>query len=441
MVAIDNKTSSTAELVGIKSKKSADEVDMLFAELFSLVNTNNDEELNTNKGDFDFNNNFIKDSNTKNIQFPELSSNKAENAAKSLAEIFYKELGINLPDKFSSFNEKKNDNHNLQSVDKKINENVLKTTLIPNQKNITKSTSFLNRINNEEINAKEDIKTENIKISVSISERKLKTTDNENKILIQDGVKKNDLILNPNNKKSEKQDSKIQKNDTNAKNLINLPAVESEKKKVNKKKQINVADIKSEENTFEKSKNIQFNSKENRPLQKINVLKNNDSEVNFKIKKNKDDHNLQNKIKQGSNYASSETLDMLESSWGEKFSKMIKNAVSAGFNKVEIMLKPKNLGKLNIDISVKENTTKIHINAENQDSANLLNENLSKINDLIENRNEKLSNSFDNNNNNNFFSDQKKQNKSNPEQSFNKRKTTENSTKTSIGNHNIDVQA
>ena len=441
MVAIDNKTSSTTELVGIKSKKSADEVDMLFAELFSLVNTNNDEELNANKGDFDFKNNFIQDSNTKNIEFPKPSSNKVENAAKSLAEIFYKELGINLPDKFSSFNEKKNDNHNLQSVDKKINENVLKTTLIPNQKNITKSTPFLNRINNEEINAKEDIKTENIKISVSISERKLKTTDNENKILIQDGVKKNDLILNPNNKKSEKQDSKIQKNDTNAKTLINLPAVESEKKKVNKKKQINLADIKSEENTFEKSKNIQFNSKENRPLQKINILKNNDSEVNFKIKKNKDDHNLQNKIKHGSNYASSETLDMLESSWGEKFSKMIKNAVSAGFNKVEIMLKPKNLGKLNIDISVKENTTKIHINAENQDSANLLNENLSKINDLIENRNEKLSNSFDNNNNNNFFSDQKKQNKSNPEQSFNKRKTTENSTKTSIGNHNIDVQA
>jgi flagellar hook-length control protein FliK len=131
---------------------------------------------------------------------------------------------------------------------------------------------------------------------------------------------------------------------------------------------------------------------------------------------------------------------MLESSWGEKFSKMIKNAVSSGLNKVEIMLKPKNLGKLNIDISIKENSTKININAENQESANLLNENLTKINDLIENRNEKLSNSFDNNNNN-FFSDQKRQKKPNHEHTINKKKTIENSTKTSIGNHNIDVQA
>ena len=82
------------------------------------------------------------------------------------------------------------------------------------------------------------------------------------------------------------------------------------------------------------------------------------------------------------------------------------------------------------------------INAENQESANLLNENLAKINDLIENRNEKLSNSFDNNNsNNNFFSDQKRQKKTNHDPTINKKKTTENSTKNSIGNHNIDVQA
>ena len=79
---------------------------------------------------------------------------------------------------------------------------------------------------------------------------------------------------------------------------------------------------------------------------------------------------------------------MLESSWGEKFSKMIKNAISSGLNKVEIMLKPKNLGKLNVDISVKENSTKININAENQESANLLKRKFGKINDLIENRNE-----------------------------------------------------
>ena len=133
---------------------------------------------------------------------------------------------------------------------------------------------------------------------------------------------------------------------------------------------------------------------------------------------------------------------MLESSWGEKFSKMIKNAVSSGLNKVEIMLKPKNLGKLNVDISIKENSTKININAENQESANLLNENLAKINDLIENRNEKLSNSFDNNNNNNnFLATKKDKRKQITIRQLTRKKTTENSTKNSIGNHNIDVQA
>ena len=119
MVAIDNKTSSNSELVGIKSKKSADEVDMLFAELFSLVNTSSDEELGIKKNELEFNNNFIKDSNTKNIEISKISSDKTENVAKSLAEIFYKELGIDLTDKFSSLEVKKNGSHNLQLVNQK----------------------------------------------------------------------------------------------------------------------------------------------------------------------------------------------------------------------------------------------------------------------------------------------------------------------------------
>ena len=438
MVAIDNKTSSSSELVGIKSKKSADEVDMLFAELFSLVNTNSDKELSIKKNELEFDNNFIKDSDTKNIEISKISSDKTENVAKSLAEIFYKELGIDLTNEFSSLEEKKNGNHNLQLVDQKKNAdfNVSKSIALPGQKNITKDTSILNKTNNDAINL------EKVNISVSVTNRKLKTTDNKEKILIQNGANKNDLILNQNNKKSEQKESNIKKNDSPTQNLINITAVESERKKINRKKQVSIGDIKPEENTFEKRKNVLINPKENQPIQRINSLKNNDSEINFKIKKNNNDHNVQNKIKQGSTYISSETLDMLESSWGEKFSKLIKNAVSSGLNKVEIMLKPKNLGKLTVDISIKENSTKININAENQESANLLNENLTKINDLIENRNERLSNSFDNNNsNNNFFSDQKRQKKTNHDPTINKKKTTENSTKTSIGKHNIDVQA
>ena len=43
-----------------------------------------------------------------------------------------------------------------------------------------------------------------------------------------------------------------------------------------------------------------------------------------------------------------EFLNLLESSWGEKFSRIIKNSVNNGVNKVEIELKPQNLGKLNL---------------------------------------------------------------------------------------------
>jgi hypothetical protein len=437
MVAIDNKTSSNSELVGIKSKKSADEVDMLFAELFSLVNISSDEELGIKKNELEFNNNFIKDSNTKNIDISKISSGKTENVAKSLAEIFYKELGIDLTDKFSSLEVKKNSSHNLQLVDQKKNAifNVSKSITTSGQKNINRDISILNQTEDEAIDQ------EKTNISISVSNRKLRTSDNKDKILIQNGANKNDLISNQNNKKSEQKESHVKKNESPSQNLINVTGVESERKKINRKKQVSIGDVKPEDNTFEKRKNILLNTKENQPIQRINTLRNNENEINFKIKKNNNDYNVQNKIKHSSTYINSETLDMLESSWGEKFSKMIKNAVSSGLNKVEIMLKPKNLGKLNIDISIKENSTKININAENQESANLLNENLTKINDLIENRNEKLSNSFDNNNNNNFFSDQKRQKKPNHEHTINKKKTIENSTKTSIGNHNIDVQA
>ena len=207
MVAIDNKTSSNSELVGIKSKKSADEVDMLFAELFSLVNTSSDEELGIKKNELEFNNNFIKDSNTKNIEISKISSDKTENVAKSLAEIFYKELGIDLTDKFSSLEVKKNGNHNLQLVDQKKNAifNVSKSITTPGQKNINRDISILNQTNNEAINQ------EKVNISVSVSNRKLKTSDNKDKILIQNGLNKNDLISNQNNKKSEQKESYVKK--------------------------------------------------------------------------------------------------------------------------------------------------------------------------------------------------------------------------------------
>ena len=84
-----------------------------------------------------------------------------------------------------------------------------------------------------------------------------------------------------------------------------------------------------------------------------------------RIKKEKNDQLFANKTRPTKLFATPETLNLMESSWGEKFSKMIKNAVSNGLNKVEITIKPKSLGKINLDISVKDNATKIQINVEN----------------------------------------------------------------------------
>ena len=75
---------------------------------------------------------------------------------------------------------------------------------------------------------------------------------------------------------------------------------------------------------------------------------------------------------------------MLESSWGEKISKIIKNSINNGLNKLQIHLKPKNLGKLNLEVSVKNNVTSINIGSENQDVVSLLNDNLPKLLESID---------------------------------------------------------
>jgi len=89
-------------------------------------------------------------------------------------------------------------------------------------------------------------------------------------------------------------------------------------------------------------------------------------------------------------------LDLLESSWGEKFSRIVKNAVNNGVNKLEIQVKPKNLGKLNLEVSVKNSVTAINIGSDNQDVVSLLNDNLPKLLESID----KESKSFSSNMNN-----------------------------------------
>ena len=92
MVAIDSKSNSASNLVGIKENITVDEVDMLFAELFALVHTENNEEK------VDNNENIINITQPEQDKVSLSASNfqnndkKTEELAKSLVQIFYKDL-------------------------------------------------------------------------------------------------------------------------------------------------------------------------------------------------------------------------------------------------------------------------------------------------------------------------------------------------------------
>ena len=138
MVAIDNKSNSTSNLVGIKSGITVDEVDVLFAELFALVNSENNNEQTGN--DHNIVNILQSNEDSKN---PSLSINdnidkKTEDLARSLVQIFYKDIGIN------QATEVKNQNLNTQSKNIKTQKNsvfekIIKGNQIDDQNKKTES--------------------------------------------------------------------------------------------------------------------------------------------------------------------------------------------------------------------------------------------------------------------------------------------------------------
>ena len=135
-----------------------------------------------------------------------------------------------------------------------------------------------------------------------------------------------------------------------------------------------------------------------------------------------------------------QTLDLLESSWGEKFTKILKNSIDNGIQKVEIFLKPKNLGKINLEVLLKDKQTHININTESQETANILNENLPKINDIVEEKNNKFS-LLNDNNGNNHSNHQNQGKKNSIDSSVNKKKKINEVKVVRENNRNIDVNA
>ena len=100
------------------------------------------------------------------------------------------------------------------------------------------------------------------------------------------------------------------------------------------------------------------------------------------------------------------------------------------------------MGKLHLEVSVKNNVTSINIGSENQEVVTLLNDNLPKLIDTIDKETKSFSSMMGGENNqNNYFNDNKNNKNllSNGTTSDKKEKPKKENLK--ISNHNIDVKA
>ncbi len=463
MVAISKQTDLNNNLAELKLGKSSENVDALFAELFSLVNLSGSEVLDESDEGIK---NLEKSNNNPNLP---MDDEKSLELAKSLAEIFYKELGIKKEKDFTpQTNHKSNSDEDfgkeLISAIPNIKSNIgveekksfdsnnfakseikeLKNQILKPLKNLSQLTNKSSGKNQEMINKDSNQNdyegNENKeKIIISVKSIKNKTKVNKDHGSISE--------LNSGNKKKDNQDNLIKNtkkvsfeekpNVVLKKNEIKL----TEKKIEKKNKQTETKIEKSENETIPKN-NL---DKEIKGVLQPSFRKNDDSkkEITSNIKKIDSEKNVtteKREIHSDSKFHSQETLDLMESSWGEKFAKILKTSIKNGSNQVNLKLNPKNLGKLKVEIVVKDGSTQINIDAENTDAANILNDNLSKLNEMIDEKNTKFS-SFSGQNNESFLKQKNQSRQEKVEQILEKKKELNVSKSKNKNLHNIDVQA
>ena len=407
--------------------KSSSNIDDLFSELFSLVNLESFESSDSESS--------LPGLNEKS-QKTNLEDEKTLNLASSLVEIFYDELGIN------SFSEKKIiEDKNSKDFNKNFfkNENnifVLNQNIPKDKIKLKVPKSFHFNEQKNEINSH----FVEIKIKSALGEKKfhnkdihLKSNNLSNSVKIDDNLKiKNSKQVFEGN--FEKNNIKNEIN--NAENLILKKTLKKHKQFLNNTNEKNILIKKSSFSNIA-TKGSMSNQVNTKNLRKNSNLI--ESRTKFS---NKSDLNVvsQRKNLQNSSYLSQETLDLMESGWGEKLAKIIKNSLQNGMDKLDIKLNPSNLGKIRLEIFAKKNSsTQINFIAETQDTANILNENLHKLEDIFENKNQKFS-SFSNNGGNSFNGNKEKK-KNNDEKLISLKKERKSLKINSKNIHNIDVKA
>ena len=439
MVAINNNLTEKFKI--LSSKNSLEQNDELFAELFALMNSNveNNEEKNLlknimveptdkTKDELSVIPNQIKEQSNTSESFN--TDNELE-LAKSLIKIFYKEFGID----DSASQPKANENPktinqlhiNIDGIKKKITKSILQ--------NEKKSNEMTNQKNESE----KDFKlSENIILKIE----KKKPTESKLKQEKLDNFFKSNKTNNFDSLTSHKKQEPYEKEKINKNlNVIqNSSLIEKKTKKKNKQFSKNIKNTNenlnlsiNENKSFIKTDSNFVQKIQNPRENKISVKKETVEKNEFKLSENKQTFSNQN---------GKEFLNLLESSWGEKFSQIVKNSLKNGISKVEIELKPHNLGKLNLEVSLKNNKTFINISSENQEVLNILNENLPRFTEIIEKESKSFSSLFNNDGhqNSSFNGNNKKDNLVSQE-NLKTKKEGSDSEVNKISNHNIDVNA
>ena len=439
MVAINNNLTEKFKI--LSSKNSLEQNDELFAELFALMNSNfeNNEEKNLLKNimveptDKTTDELLVKPNQIKEQSNPSESFNTDNELelAKSLIKIFYKEFGIDDSSSLPKANENPKTinqlNINIDGIKKKItkstSQNEKKPNEMTNQKNESEKDFKLseNIILKIEKKKSTESKLKSEKLDIFFKSNKTNNFDSLISHKKQEPFEKEKINKNLNviqnssliEKKTKKKNKQFSKNIKNTNENLNLSINE------------NKSFIKTDSNFVQKIQNPREN--------KISVKKETVEKNEFKLSENKQTFSNQN---------GKEFLNLLESSWGEKFSQIVKNSLKNGISKVEIELKPHNLGKLNLEVSLKNNKTFINISSENQEVLNILNENLPRFTEIIEKESKSFSSLFNNDGhqNGNFNGNNKKDNLVSQENLKNKKEVSDSEVN-KISNHNIDVNA
>ena len=390
MVTVNKNNIVNSENISLKKHKVfKEDLDGVFAALFSLVDMENieiDEKTNKNSLDVSIENKeAIKFEKNDLITLKDSDENILA-AAQSLVSLFYKELNLESPD------EKFHDNTVFKPNDVQFK----------NQKN-PNDPKFVNKI--EESESELRTFTPKIKKDENFFTNKENSQDlsKKNKVLGNKHIDINKIKsnLNKTETKLERKNSDKQIINDNEKLIGNREIWQKQnkntisKKKINKNKLINQSykvEVKFENKEIKNSTELTINYHntflQNRDQKsQINLIERTSSNKNHNSKA------LVNNLgDQKSPADKNEILDLMESAWGEKFVKIVKNNIARGVNRINLSLEPKNLGKLKVEVEVTGKETELKILSDNKQTITTLNENFQKLNEMFKEDNLKLSN-------------------------------------------------